>query len=79
VSYGIATGVVRPTGQVSFLYSKEEASELLRYMKQQREGGTAAYRRAVRPDIYLYRISGVTAEGEEASFYGCNNGQAPRS
>ena len=74
VSYGIATGIVRSTGQVSFLFNKEEAYELLKHMKQGRDGGTAAYKRAVRDDIYPYRISGKTSESEETSFYGCKVG-----
>ena len=71
VSYGIATGIVRPTGQVAFLFSKEEAYELLDHMKQGRKEGSGAYKRAVRDDIFPYRISGNTTESDVSSFYGC--------
>jgi hypothetical protein len=71
VSYGIAAGIVRPTGQVSFLFSKEETYKLLNDLKSKRAEGTNAYRRAVREDIFPYPISGGTTAGD-LSHYGCS-------
>jgi hypothetical protein len=71
VSYGIAAGIVRPTGQVSFLFSKEETYKLLNDLKSKRAEGTNAYRRAVREDIFPYLISGGTTAGD-LSHYGCS-------
>jgi len=71
VSYGIAAGLVRPTGQVSFLFSKADTYKLLADLKNRRADGSVAYKRAVRDDIWVYPITGGTTSGD-LSNYGCS-------
>jgi hypothetical protein len=68
VSSGIATGIVPPTGQVSFLFSKVETNKLLNYLKSRRADESNAYRRSVRGDIFCYRISDGTTTGDFSNY-----------
>ena len=59
-SYGLAIGKVQPTGQIAFTYSREGAGTLLNYLLAQRDE-SAAHRRAIRHDSFIYSLRGDNA------------------
>ena len=77
LSFGIAAGVVQPSGQVRFTFSAQDADAIAEAMLAARSGSAAA-RRVLKCNKYVYQVAGTRERRETPTPAGiCSHVKAP--